>query len=413
MSLDFLKPPREVVMEKISRDLDALKSPVNLKRLKTAPVQRVEREIARMERKMSELREGNTQYALTPSFNRISLALKGLSMLHEQKIEQMGSEKLVPGAVYYRDVRRIADVIEGERCVYSESRDPQWVPFREKLAVLKAQEVMRCGETEDFRKIYVECADGRRDALHKIDVQHIRESSRAALKDIETYCDSRWEGPWGWEAAAPEKLMHKIEENRMDRLKQKKAHRQVVRQIETLIENDMDKFQIVQQVQDTLGKTDAMIKDVGEILSAAIEASAMGGPDADGLRTAIDGPANEVVKALSVLRQALDQQSRALQGEPVEDMAAPELDGMAPEDQEIITGQTGDIDTSSEERPLKTESIDDDLAHMYKVRDSLMRSRRPSQAKTMSGWTIQKVTDRIVKLKAQKHMQAKGEKSEA
>ena len=45
----------------------------------------------------------------------------------------------------------------------------------------------------------IEMADGQLNALQKVSLEHLTESSKDALKSIEEYCDGRWTGPWTWE----------------------------------------------------------------------------------------------------------------------------------------------------------------------------------------------------------------------
>lgn len=152
------------------------------------------------------------------TFMQIKMLQDGLSNLREHIEILEETESVVAGFTYYNNVRRFGSRVEGQTCTYlGEGRPANWINFIDTLPIMKALEVVKHGGTDDFRRIYVEIANGRPDALRNISIEHITESTDKALREMEAYCDARWEGPWSWEIQPPYTINRIIEEHRQMR----------------------------------------------------------------------------------------------------------------------------------------------------------------------------------------------------
>jgi hypothetical protein len=150
-----------------------------------------------------------------------------------------------------------------------------WADFRESVPVQKAMEVIRFGSPEDFYHIYVETANGRADALEKVTIEHLRESSEDALAEIEAYCDSRWEGAWPWEQRTPYRVESMIEEQTNMRIAEMAMMQGRFNSLlKQLNEDDMVKYELIQAVTDMEKNVDSMVTDIAKLSAAGIEASA-------------------------------------------------------------------------------------------------------------------------------------------
>jgi hypothetical protein len=277
MSLAMFRDTPTQALRKIEAELRAQRADLDFRRYYAMTPRQIEEKIERMRSKNFELTEtmANRTWLLDPNYMYRKLFIEGLEIVRDLREEQEEQEQLQPGMMYYAEAMQFGPLLKGKRCFFVEGRQPCWISFSEKTAVQKALEVLRFGSDDDFRKIYVEQADGRPDALLNVDIRHIRESSPAALAQIEAYCDSRWDGPWPWEKRTSLKLQSQIEESEMDRKQHiTEMHTQMERAIRSLYEEALDKYEVVMAITEIIDQVDKMIQSLGKLSSSSIEATA-------------------------------------------------------------------------------------------------------------------------------------------
>lgn len=323
MGLEFLNQTPEGAFRRLRRELKTVDSSIDMSRYMAMTPRRLSEEIDRLDEEARQrIMESNYGSWLTDeNYVRNKLLREALEYLVEYKQEKMAEEKMVPGFTYYRGVKQFGNSLVGRKCHYlEEGRAADWVPFKQKAAVAKAMEVLRHGDEDDFKRIYVEMADGRLDALDDVTLEHITESSKGALKQIEEYCDQRWEGGWPWEMAAPQTLRINIEEKREARMnKISEMQGRFAHLLDTLMEGEMEQYEVVNMARDMMNQVDNMIGDLGKISSSGIEATAgarsmMGDDAAQSLEQALGEPVQQAAQALSSLKAAVQQAIQSLEG---------------------------------------------------------------------------------------------------
>ncbi len=306
-----------------------------------------------------------------PKFVETKVLHEALETIQQMKEDRESREVLVPGFTYYKATKQFGSNLVGFRCYISEGKKPHWVEFTASVPVAKALEVIRHGRDEDFRRIYVEMADGRLDGLRKIQVEHITKSSKTALKLIEAYCDSRWEGAWPWEMKAPSKLHTKIEERKeMREMLLKEMRGRFNSLLTRLNEGEMDKFEVISQLQEMSNKIQSMIQDLGRIAGEGLltvkdqARVTMGDQAAAEVEKALTAPVQQAADVLSQLHVTLENAVKSLSGQGGADPAmGGDMGGDAslgtPGDAlggpEELPDQMADVnmDGSDAERPMK------------------------------------------------------------
>ncbi len=320
MTLAFIKPTPVQDFRKLERDLKLVD--VDLTRFKSMTPRQLTKVIESLQARERRVIQ-ETSYASWLSddaFGINKMLQEALEFLREYKIEKQSQEVLVPGFSYYRGIKQFGDTLQGKRCFFSESTQDNWIEWDCKKSIAKAMELLNNGTSEDFRRIYVEMADGRPDALTNVSLEHITESTDSALNEIEKYCDSRWEGAWPWDIPSPYTLRNIIEDNREMRFSQIE---EMKGRFETLLrkvnEGEMDKFEVVLAAKEIASKIQGMIEDLGKISGEGLltlkdnTRSALGDEAASQL-DALSEPINAAADTLSQLRAQMESAVTNLEG---------------------------------------------------------------------------------------------------
>ncbi len=259
-----------------------------------------------------------------PVFVQIKILQDGLSNLREHREILEETEILVPGFTYYNGVRRFGNRIEGKLCMYlGEGRPVGWINFIDSIPIMKTLEVIKHGDVRDFRRLYVEAANGRADGLGNIDISHITESTDDALYEMEAYCDARWEGPWPWEVSAPYRLGRLIEEKKQMRMQSLYEMREIFNKM--LFEFDMagqENFEIVSMVRGMSENVQSMIEKFAKLAGDAminLRAAVMtqsGDEGAMKVEHGLTQAVNQAADALARLKVELDNLTGELQMPP-------------------------------------------------------------------------------------------------
>lgn len=323
MALEFLNQTPEGAFRRLRKELKTVDSSIDMSRYIAMTPRRLSEEIDRLddEARRNVMESNYGSWLTDRNYVRNKLLREGLEFLIQYKQEKIAEETMVPGFTYYRGVKQFGNKLIGRKCHYlEEGRATDWVPFKQEVAVAKAMEILRHGDENDFKRVYVEMADGRLDALNEVALEHITESSKDALRQIEEYCDQRWDGEWPWEVSAPQSLRIKIEEKREIRMnKITEMQGRFARLLDTLREGEMEQYEIVNMARDMMSQVDNMIGDLGKISSSGIEATAgarsmMGDEAAQSLEHALGEPVQEAAQALSSLKAAVQQAIQSLEG---------------------------------------------------------------------------------------------------
>jgi len=241
------------------------------------------------------------------------LLKEAVTFLKDYKEERRVDEVLVPGYTYYRQVKQFGNNLAGHRCHFREGAGADWVPFKQPVAAMKAFEVLRHGNDDDFRTIYIEMADGRLNALQSVTLEHLTESSPDALKAIEKYCDGRWTGPWTWEIPSPYKLRENIEERKQMRhqaVSEMQGHFEQL--IVRLNEGEMDKYEVIASAEEMSGTIEKMVQQIARLGGEGIIVLkdqirvAMGDDAAEQIEDKFVEPVRAAADALSKLRATID-----------------------------------------------------------------------------------------------------------
>jgi hypothetical protein len=254
-------------------------------------------------------------WLMNPLYMQIKMLQEGLTKLREYREELEESEVIVPGFTYYRHVKQFGKRVEGQICKYlGESRPANWINFLDISPVMKVMEVLRHGDANDFRKLYVEIANGRPDGLYNITTEHITESTDQALLKMEQYCDTCWEGPWPWEVSPPFKVTKLIEEKTKMRNKTiNEMHYLFQKLLEMNEEGGAEKFEIISYSRSLSEEIQSLIDKFAKIAGETIISfksqvlTVMGDEAAMKVEHSITAPINQAADALSRLKANVDR----------------------------------------------------------------------------------------------------------
>lgn len=323
MPLEFLKPQPDQAFRRLEEDLRHVNPKRDLTPFKSMTPRRLAEELKKLDAVRERMIHEHTygEWLNSPKFAEMRLLQEALQMLHEHKSDKEESEMLIPGFAYYRGVKQFGTDMTGQRAYYTEGRSPVWGTFKENIAVLKARTVLAHGDADDFAKIYVELADGRGDALSHVTLEHITHSSAESLREIEEYCDERWSGPWPWELTAPYKLRTMIEDHtamRQDVIES--FHSEIRTLVRKLDEGEMEKYEVMSQMQDTADKIEKMITELGRIMGEGLmqmktqATVSLGDQAADMVDQNLTEPLKGAAEALTELLTNIRQTMEGLEG---------------------------------------------------------------------------------------------------
>ena len=390
MALEYLKHSPTQAFRKLERDILLVNPEVNMRRFKAMTPRALGEEITKLEDARRSFMAEHTYGSWLASENYMEnrLLKEALEFLKEHKEGRKADEVLVPGFTYYRGVKQFGDDLVGHRCYFREGTEPMWVPFRMNANMAKAFEVLRHGSEEDFKRIYIEMADGRLDSLQKLCLEHITESSPSALSDIGAFCDDRWDGPWAWETTSPYTLRESIEERR-EMLTVNEMQAKFEDLLVRLNEDEMDKYAVIAAAEEMSSTIEKMVQQIARLggegiitLKDQIRVT-MGDDAAAQIEDKFLDPVRNAADALSQLRAIIEQTVTKLKsgdtggdvtlGEPATPAAMgadPAADPMAdpmggdmgsPEDamgadpladpEDALAG--ADLEAGDEERPMK------------------------------------------------------------
>lgn len=315
MALSFLRESPSTALSRLQRDLRVLNPKLNLRRFFNETPSRLDSLIEQIDaRRASVFRSARYGSWLTdPGYQQDGMLKEALELIKQMRVAKEAREVLVPDYTYYRGVKQFGPILEGQRCHMVNQTEPNWIAFRTPIAVMKAIEVIRHGDLEDFRTIYMEHANGRIDGLQRVSIQHISESTQDALKQIESYCDTRWDGAWPWENRAPMKLHTRIEEARnMRKMSVKEMRGRFDHILRVLREGEMEKFEVMTTLNTMIDQLDGMISDLGKLSSAAIESAAaaralVGDEVASSIESSVTPGISQMSQSLSQMKASLEQ----------------------------------------------------------------------------------------------------------
>jgi hypothetical protein len=215
MSLEFLRDTPDVAFRQTISELQQINPKFEASVFETMSITQIDTLLDRLGRRERRIIDESSygSWIEDPAFIQIKMLQDGLNNLREYIEVLEETEQLVTGFTYYNDIQKFGNRIQGQTCTYlGEGRPSHWLGFVDSIPIMKALEVVKHGDQNDFRRIYVEIANGRPDGLDNVTIEHITESTDDAIYEMEAYCDARWEGPWPWETQAPYKINRIIEE---------------------------------------------------------------------------------------------------------------------------------------------------------------------------------------------------------
>lgn len=376
MALSFLNQTPMMAYRRLEADLRQINPRIDLRSYARMTPRKLQERINVLNEKIKAYPRNRVygSWLSDPKFVETKVLHEALETLHQLKEDRESREVLVPGYTYYKATKQFGSNLVGYRCYIGEGVKHHWVEFTTQLPVAKALEVIRHGRDEDFRRIYVEMADGRLDGVRKIQIEHITESSKGALKLIEAYCDSRWEGAWPWETRAPSKLHTKIEERkemREMRLTEMRGHFNAL--LTRLNEGEMDKYEVISQLKEMSNKIQSMIEDLGRIAGEGLLTMkdqarvTMGDRAAAEVEKALSQPVQQAADVLSQLHVTLENAVKSLSsGQAVGGVPGADADASLGTPGDALGGDTlggpdelpdqmADVplDGAAEERPMK------------------------------------------------------------
>lgn len=328
MSLDFLRESPERVFRKMEIDLRLHNPNIDLGRYKRMAAVELDEELnllfGREDTIISEDAYGS--WYSNPQYVELKMLQEAVAALRDYRADRESKEFLVPGFTYYRGVSVKNHIAEGEMCYFmGNDRPVNWVRFRDSLPLMKATELLRHGNVDDFKSIYVEMADGRSDSLVSVSLRHLIESSNDALLRIERYCDNRWDGPWPWETAAPYKLRKMIEVK--ETMKANTLHEmqaEIAELIRQINEGEAEKFEVVSSAKDIVDSIQKMIENLARIAGEGLirlkdqARTALGDEAAMKIEHAATQPLNIAADTLSKLKVGIEQIVQELQNSPAD-----------------------------------------------------------------------------------------------
>ncbi len=268
MALEFLNDTPQRAFRKLERDLMLVNPEVQLGQFKAMTPRSLESVLETLDEKRTTMLAENTYGAWLTSeeFVELQLMKEAVTFLKEYKEGKRDDETLVPGYTYYRKIRQFGDDLIGHRCYFRENVTPMWVPWKMNLNLAKAFEVLRHGGDDDFRRIYVEMANGRLTALESVSLEHLTESDTDVLQSIGEYCDTRWDGAWPWEAPSPYTLRETIEEKyEMNLQTINEMQSQFTTLLTSLNEESMDKYEVIAAAEEMAKTIEKMVEQVARL----------------------------------------------------------------------------------------------------------------------------------------------------
>ena len=218
------------------------------------------------------------------AYQRDLLALKAVRLAKDIKEARDAEDVVIPGRTYYHNITITENKAVGYRAQHMPgSRVSDWRLFNDDLRVMKVMEVLTFGSDDDFRKLYVEMADGDTfGATAGYSQKHIKESSEAALNKMAAYCDQRWEGAWPWQTRTPSKVFSLIKEARMTRLEEIRKQLQESRR--AIQEGEVERSELVVKINGIKETVSKMITSLsklsGDFMSMGEEVASELGDDA-------------------------------------------------------------------------------------------------------------------------------------
>lgn len=330
MPLEFLRDTPDVAFRRTIRDLQSMNSKVDESVFERMSIEQIDEVLDRLsEREQQIINEAPYGAWLSDSaYVQIKMLQDGLINLREYREILEESEVVVPGFTYYNNVRQFGKLVEGKTCTYlGEGRPTNWLNFVDSAPVLKALEVIKHGDVGDFRRIYVEIANGRADGLKNVTVEHITESTDDALLQMESYCDARWDGPWPWQVQSPYRIGRIIEENKQMRQQTLVEMHEILNQI--LYEFDaagQEQYEIITMARGMSDGMQAMIEKLAKITGdgiinlKAMVMTKMGDEAAMKVEHGITQPLNQCADAMARLKANLDSLVNELQNHQPSDL---------------------------------------------------------------------------------------------
>jgi hypothetical protein len=266
--LEFLNDTPQRAFRKLERDLLLVNPEVQLRQYKAMTPRSLGEALNRLDGKRAAILAENTYGVWLRSEDYVELQLmkEALSFLKEYKEDRREEEVMVPGFTYYRHTKQFGDTLVGHRFYFRENASPLWVPWKMDINVAKAFEVLRHGTEEDFRRIYVEMANGRLDALKRVSIEHLTESDSDSLKTIGEYCDTRWDDAWPWETPSPYTLRESIEERQeMNRQTINEMQSKFTALLTSLNEESMDKYEVIAAAEEMAATIEKMVEQVARL----------------------------------------------------------------------------------------------------------------------------------------------------
>ena len=365
MALEFLNETHYDVLNKLNEELQYIDD-IDTSHLNDLSVMRLSVILEALDERIDEAKRdkpygswlNDSKYVRDTILHDIVETLIGVK---EAKMEE---EKILVGESYYTRMARSDGLVGGYKAYVTKDDIHGWIPILENEDLLKIMEVLKVGDVEDFRNIYVGMANGRQDGLANLSFDHIAQSTPDAITEMVEYCESRWDSPWPWEIEAPEKLKHVIEyreEKKMNQLNEMYERMNVL--LREFEEIHMNQFELVTAAQDMMKRVDGMITDLGKLSSSGIEvmakAKASGDENVGPMQNALGEPLNAAVEALTDLKAALTMTMKELSGEEMEDMETDDEMG-SPADRMGSRPSKDDIDVDDlsidgdeSERPTK------------------------------------------------------------
>lgn len=330
MSLDFLRDEPDVAFRRTIRDLQSMNPRIDESVFERMSIEQIDTVLDRLaDRECRIIAESPYgAWLADPDFMQIKLLQDGLSSLREHREILEETEVLIPGFTYYDNVRQYGHRVEGQICTYlGEGRPANWINFIDSTPIMKVLEVVRRGDTSDFRSIYIEMSNGRADGLKNVSIEHITESTDKALLEMEQYCDNRWDGPWPWEVASPFRLGRLIEERKQMREQTLVEMHQILNNLLEFSDNaGQEQFEIVQMARNMSENMQAMIEKLAKLTGdgiinlKAMVMTKMGDEAAMKVEHGITQPLNQCADAMARLKANLDALVNELQNHRPSDL---------------------------------------------------------------------------------------------
>lgn len=274
MSLDFLRDSPDVAFRQTISDLRTMNPKFDAGIFECLTIDQIDTLLERLQDRERHIIDESPYGAWfeDQNFMQIKMLQDGLSNLREHIENLQETEFLVNGFTYYNGVRQFGTRVEGQQCTYlGEGRPSNWINFIDCAPIMKALELVRHGDINDFRRIYVEIANGRPEGLDEVMIEHITESTDQALHEMEIYCDARWEGPWPWQMQAPYTMNRIIEENRQMRQQTLTEMHQIMTQmLREFDESGQEQFEITSTGRTMSDTVQSMIEKFAKLAGDAM-----------------------------------------------------------------------------------------------------------------------------------------------